>query len=167
MQSLWGKLPNLRLLILQNNNLNGSVPSSLFSSASLDAMYLQGNALSGTLPSMQGDYLMYGLFLKTDSCGAVLAVGLLDNMVSCLCLQIGWHGASIYCNPINLWALAGPHCKLTTCCAAAGNLSGLRYVDFSSNMLSGCILQDLCTLANVTELSLATNHFTGMQFPLC
>ncbi|MBC6422225.1 MAG: leucine-rich repeat domain-containing protein [Hormoscilla sp. SP5CHS1] len=78
-----GDLSNLQELWLQNNSLNGTLPSEYGSLSNLQVLYLYNNDLSGTLPSEYGSLsnLQY-LYLQNNSLNGTLrrcSPGLFDR----------------------------------------------------------------------------------------
>ena len=114
-----GSLTNLEELDLDGNQLSGAIPSELGSLSSLEQLILHSNQLSGAIPS---------------------ELGSLSNLVE-LRLHSNQLSGSI---PSEL-----------------GSLSSLEDLDLSENQLSGAMPSELGSLSNLVELRLHSNRLTG------
>ncbi|KAF3579182.1 hypothetical protein DY000_02035328 [Brassica cretica] len=87
-----GKLDQLRILMLHNNALYGSIPAALRNCTALEGIYLQNNYLSGTIPSEMGNLSalkdLYAVFLLLKQCcggfGTVYKLDMEDGNVFAL-----------------------------------------------------------------------------------
>ena len=138
-----GSLANLELLLLSDNQLSGSIPSSLGSLANLRGLYLDRNQLSGPIPSSLGSLAnleFLHLFGNQLSGSIPSSLGSLGNLRA-LSLSNNQLSGSV---PSSLGSLA--------------NLEGL---DIYDNQLSGSIPSSLGSLANLESLSLFKNQLSG------
>ena len=137
--------PNGRVtqLSLEDNQLSGSIPSSLGNLSNLEYLSLAVNQLSGSIPSSLGNLsnLEYLALAVNPLSGSIpSSLGNLSNLVN-LHLTFNQLSGSI---PSNL-----------------GNLSNLEYLDLWENQLSGSIPSSLGNLSNLEALDLSFNQLTG------
>ena len=138
-----GNLSNLELLSLEDNQLSGSITSSLGNLSNLEYLSLAVNQLSGSIPSSLGNLsnLEYLALAVNPLSGSIpSSLGNLSNLVN-LHLTFNQLSGSI---PSNL-----------------GNLSNLEYLDLWENQLSGSIPSSLGNLSNLEALDLSFNQLTG------
>jgi len=130
-------------LILQSNNLNGSIPPDLDNLSNLNYLWLQGNQLSGNIP------------LELCDLSSLVGLGLSGNqLIGNIPVEIG--------NLSNLTELYLDGNQLSgNVPAQLGNLSKLTHLYLFYNQFSGNIPPELGNLSNVTHLSLAVNQFSG------
>lgn len=80
-----GKLGQLKILALHNNNFYGAIPSELGNCTLLQGIYLQGNYLSGFIPSELGELQeLKNLDISSNSLSGSIppSLGKLGNLVS-------------------------------------------------------------------------------------
>ncbi len=114
-----GDLTNLDLLNLSSNQLTGTIPSEIGNLANLTDLWLDGNQLTGTIPTQ---------------------IGALTNL------------AFLYLRNNQLTGTIPPE---------IGNLSYLTYLNLSSNQLTGTIPSEIGNLTDLIGLYLNENQLTG------
>ena len=131
-------------LVLGNNNLTGSIPSSLGNLQALYNLVLDGNQLTGEIPASLGNLSnLRWLWLSNNQLTGEIpdALGNLTNLEDMVLGQNGLTGEIP---------------------ATLGNLSGLTLLGLDNNELTGEIPAALGNLTNlVFELRLDNNRLTG------
>ena len=131
---------------LNNNGLNGTIPTSIGNFPNLIELFMRQNQLSGTIPPEIGNLSsLTGLQLQTNDLTGSIPVELAD-------------ATNFYSINLNSNDLTG------TIPSALGTLSNLNRLDVSMNQLSGSIPIELGELSNLTYLYLQNNDFSG-QIP--
>ncbi|KAK9665339.1 hypothetical protein RND81_14G105500 [Saponaria officinalis] len=134
----WRYFPHLTVLKLQNNNIGGKLPSSIFSSNFLEALHLRNNTISGELPMSW------------------------VNSTSLAVLDLGYNSLSGYILPtfgngfksLSFLSLRNNHFSMAIPSSIC-QLSSLLVLDLSNNHISGTLpkcLSDLTTMVS-------TKHF--------
>jgi hypothetical protein len=133
---------HLHDLFLSNNQLSGSIPSWLGEFPNLQYLYLDGNQLSGSIPSSLGKLtIMLYLFLNDNQLSGSIPSSLGNlTYLYYLCLDNNRLSGSI---PRSL-----------------GNLKELRYLDLSNNQLSHIIPPALGNLTQLQFLHLDSNQLS-------
>lgn len=158
---------SLGRLVLQENQLTGSIPAELGALSGLVTLDLYGNQLTGAIPVELGNlsdlhYLNLGSNSLTGGIPAEL--GGLANLDS---LRLSYNELT---GPIpaelsglgRLEELQLLGNQLTgEIPSGLGNLESLRYLDLTFNQLTGPIPTDLTNLTNLVSLCLGGNHLTG------
>ena len=162
-----GGLANLQLLWLQDNQLMGSIPAELGDLANLQNLYLNRNQLTGSVPVELGDLAnLQQLYLDNNQLtGSVPAeLGDLANLQQ-LTLNNNQLSGSI---PAELGGLANlqhlflDNNQLTgSIPAELGDLANLQQLTLNNNQLSGSIPAELGGLANLQLLYLNNNQLSG------
>lgn len=130
-------------LDLQDNNLNGSLPSQLADLTSLERLLLLRNDLAGSIPTSLGSF---GQLQELDLSENDLTGGIPSQLGSLAQLQ----------------RLRLSNNMLTGAIPSqVGNLSALQVLDISTNQLTGQIPAGFSGLSNIEELLLANNQLTG------
>ena len=161
-----GDLANLEILDLDDNELSGLIPSELGGLASLEILDLDDNELSGLIPSELGglanlEILDLG---RNDLTGSIPAeLGDLANLKD---LLLDWNDLTAI--PAELGGLASleildlHYNELHgSIPAELGDLANLDTLDLSHNDLTGSIPSELGDLANLSGLDLSWNELTG------
>ncbi|GLT65079.1 hypothetical protein SLA2020_375310 [Shorea laevis] len=141
------KLENLRVLLLENNELSGKIPS-MNRLNNLEALDLSNNNLFGNIPSSLcsqsplvylklNDNNLYGKFSSLRNCTNLGTLGLANNQ---------FHGG------IPRWI--------------GETLSQLSILQLRGNMLRGKMPKSLCSLPFLHVMDLGQNNFSG-SIPPC
>ncbi len=130
-------------LLLNNNNLTGTIPTELGSMSKLKALYLGDNDLAGTIPTELGNMSdLLALFLYENSLTGTIPTELGDlSKLTGLRLDGNDLSGQI---PTEL-----------------GNLSKLSYLDLGDNDLSGSIPSELGDLSDLILMYLDGNDLNG------
>ncbi len=138
-----GSLTNLIQLALSSNQLTGTIPAELGSLTALTHLHLNNNKLTGTIPTQLGNLT------------ALKQLRLWDNQLSgTIPTELG--------NLTSLTQLQLNNNQLTgTIPTQLGNLTALTSFSFSDNQLSGTIPTELTSLTNLPALYLGNNQLTG------
>ncbi|MEM6642365.1 MAG: FG-GAP-like repeat-containing protein, partial [Bacteroidota bacterium] len=154
-------------IVLNDNNLNGSLPSSIGNLDSLKTLELALNSLSGTIPtSITNLTVLERIELWSNNLSGDLPpeLGQLSSLVS-LDLNGNQFTGSIppeLGDLTNLQNLSIPANQLTgELPAELGNLSNLTNIWFDNNQLSGEIPTTFNNLTNLFTMSLAGNSLSG------
>ncbi|GKC74995.1 leucine-rich repeat-containing protein, partial [Tanacetum coccineum] len=142
--SLFNHLPHLTHLDLSDNRLNGTLPSWLFTSPSLQYLSLRRNMFSGNLPVQS------------------FALPFLNS------LDLSYNGLN---GTLPSWLFTSPSLQYLDLSRNmfSGNipflsfaLPSLTWLDLGSNQLAGQIdMQTFPQLTNLTYLDLSSNNFSG------
>ena len=147
---LWGEsysVLNTTEIILVNNSLSGSIPSSIGNLTNLNTLILGGNQLSGEIP------------LEITNLINLTTLNLQTNQLTgSIPYEIG--------NLINLETLSLLGNQLTgEIPSGIGSLTNLIELGLSSNQLSGIIPDEICNQGD-SSLDLSNNHFCP-PYPSC
>ena len=147
---LWGEYYSVKAtteLILVNNGLIGSIPSTIGNLTNLNTLVLGGNDLSGPIPNEIGNLInLQNLNLQSNQLSGQIP------------LEIG--------NLINLENLNLLGNQLSgQIPSEIGNLINLNELSFSSNQLSGIIPDEICNQGDSSP-DLSTNQFCP-PYPVC
>ena len=162
-----GNLGSLKLLWLWRNQLTGSIPSSLGELTQLEVLWLGSNRLTGSIPSTLGNLSnLTELSLNANQLSGSIpsSLGSLSNLRR-LSLRDNQLSGSI---PSSLGSLTQLERlwlfanRLTgSIPSTLGNLSNLTQLILHDNQLSGSIPSSLGSLANLEYLTLYTNQLSG------
>ncbi|XP_072972782.1 receptor-like protein EIX2 [Typha angustifolia] len=170
---LCGPLPKLLptsilYLLLSNNLINGSIPSSICELASPEALDLSGNNLSGELPQcwQQGSGLEIINFSNNNITGEIPpSVGSLTSLLSLDLSNNNFYGELPselqYCKNLVLLDLGNNKFSGDIPIWIGENLLNLRYLQLRSNMFDGNIPPQLAQLTALQVLDLSYNKLLG------
>lgn len=128
-------------LVVQGNNLRGTIPDEIVGLQNVQFLYLSGNSLYGTIPQTLGslqNLVQFG-FDKN------LLTGPFPNLTGLQGLQ------TIYLQDNQL---SGPLDPL-------GDLGGLQYLWLSRNAITGTIPESLANIFTLQQIGLDSNKLTG------
>ena len=138
-----GDLTHLRRLVLDENELTGPIPPELGKLGRLTKLELSRNGLSGTIPvELAALPLLDSLQLWDNELSGPIPVEL-GSMRSLRRLSLAWN------------QLSGP------VPAELGRLTTLTDMTLSRNQLTGTIPPELADLPAITSLSVSRNNLTG------
>ncbi|KAL9229082.1 hypothetical protein vseg_004594 [Gypsophila vaccaria] len=137
------KLQKLQYLELQNNRLNGTIPSELGSCHKLSLLNLGGNRFSGELPRELGDLKqLMGLSLQQNNFVGPIPHEI-TQLTSLLTLNISWNSLSGLIPP------------------SISNLANLTFLHLQGNSLTGSVPVSIGSMNNLIELQLGKNYLSG------
>ncbi|XP_004298469.1 PREDICTED: LRR receptor-like serine/threonine-protein kinase FLS2 [Fragaria vesca subsp. vesca] len=168
------EMPNMNILDLSRNNLNGSIPSSISKMKSLSSLDLSRNYLSGNIPSdwkgLQSlttiDFSNNNLFgqIPSSMCSQLPSLSWLrlsnNNLSGEIALSLR--------NCTNLYTLdlGGNKFSGTIPTWIGDDLHLFSYLLLGANMFTGNIPQQICGLPDVHVLNLSQNILSG-SIPRC
>ena len=142
-----GGLQNLQRLNLENNSIGGTIPVQIGNAIGLQEIYLNNNQLTGSIPTELGNLeILNTLHLNTNQ--------LTGSIPPALGSLSGLQQLFLYANQIS-GAIPGE----------IGNLANLEILYLFGNQLSGSIPPELEDLDNLTQLFLNNNQLTGVIPP--
>ncbi len=154
-------------LSLYNNNLSGSIPSSIGNLTHLQGLFLSLNAITGSIPSTIGNLInLKEIDLEENQITGSLpaSIGNLTNLTDLL-LRYNKISGSLpdsICYLINLINLDLFFNNLDgTIPSAIGNLVNLGYLNLSQNQISGTIPASVVNLTHLRTLDFSRNKLTG------
>jgi hypothetical protein len=134
---------HVSMLFLQENHLNGTIPSNLGNLTHLTHLFLYNNQLNGNIPPELGNLTnLKKLRIQSNQLSGAIPPEL-DNLTNLTVLHLGNN------------QLSG------TIPARFGNLRNLTELDLGSNQLNGNIPPELQNLTNLKELSMQSNQLSG------
>ena len=141
--ALLGDLAQLERLVLEDNELTGGIPPELGNLGKLTMLNLRANDLEGSIPSELGALASLDtLELFSNRLSGAIPPALAD-LGSVQRLTVGWN------------QLSGP------IPAELGRLASVTYMNFSRNELTGTIPPELGDLDSIELLSVSRNNLTG------
>jgi len=159
-------LSNLLNLNLAENQLTGSIPPELGSLANLEKLYLFDNQLSGTIPPELGNLSnLIALHIDGEFTGTIPPeLGNLSNLTELYIYSKTLLSGGIPAEFGNMSSLGNLYLRgglSGSIPAELGNLSNLFSLHIADNRLTGTIPTELGSLLNLTHLSLASNQLNG------
>jgi Leucine-rich repeat (LRR) protein len=158
---------------LRDNNLKGSIPSSIGNLTGLNSVdfstfdrSLPANQLSGSIPSSIGNLVnLKNLRLASNQLSGNIPSSI-DNLINLRTLmlnsnQLDGSIPSSIDNLVNLNYLALSYNQLSgSIPSSIGNLANLRYLNLNHNQVSGSIPSSIGNLVNLTQLILYNNQLS-------
>jgi len=138
-----GDLDSLNFLSLEDNKLTGTIPAEIGTLNSLKELYLSNNQLTGTIPAeMENLSKLEILYLRNNNLDGVIPSGINQlNKLTKLSLRNNQFSGNL---------------------PDLSNLISLTYLSISNNELTG--LSDLSALTNLTTIYLSSNLFDFESF---
>ncbi|KAG2649815.1 hypothetical protein PVAP13_1NG133500 [Panicum virgatum] len=176
--SLSGPIPNgigslpLQDLLLQQNQLSGSLPPTIFNMSQLEHLSIVGNNLSGPLPGGNQSFNLpriQVMILSANQFTGRIPLGI----SRCQTLQILSLSLNLFEDHVPAWLATlsqlngisiGGNDLTGPIPGSLGNLTMLNHLDLSFCNLSGRIPQELGKITKLTYLHLSENQLTG-PFP--
>ena len=163
-----GNISKLYYLRLSFNQLTGSIPSSIGNLSQLWLLYLHYNNLSGSIPNTVGNLsnLQY-LYLRANNLSGSIpsSFGNLTELILCGLGQNQLSGSipSSFGNLTNITDLDLNNNLLTGGIPSSfANLSSVQWLQLENNELSGNIPDIYSNMTQLSGLGLNNNQFTGV-----
>jgi Leucine-rich repeat (LRR) protein len=151
-------------IVLNSNNLSGSLPAEIGDLTGLTDLQLFNNHLSGTLPPAIGNLTkLENLYLSSNKIAGSIPASL-GNLTQLRALNIGSNDLSGQIpvelgNLDSLISLVIPNGTLSgTLPEELGNLTRLQYINLSNNQLSGSVPEAIGNLPNLRQLNIGYNQ---------
>jgi len=166
-----GNLTHLAVLQLQNNSIDGSIPAEIGEIDSLSDLRLNNNQFTGAIPTVIGNLTkLKTLYLNNNQLSGTIPVGI-GNLTGLT--YLGLHSnlltGSIPSEIGSLTSLQTLNLGINqlsgTLPSAIGSLVALQYLYLSNNSFSGSIPAAIGNLSSVTNINLSGNNFSG-QLPV-
>jgi Leucine-rich repeat (LRR) protein len=166
-----GNLTHLSILQLQNNLIDGSIPVEIGEIDSLSDLRLNNNQLTGVIPTVISNLTkLKTLYLNNNLLSGIIPVGI-GNLTGLTYLAL--HSNQLTGNiPSGIGTLTnlqilnlGFNQLSGTLPSAIGNLAALQSLYLSNNSFSGSIPAALGNLSAVRNINLSGNGFSG-QLPV-
>jgi Leucine-rich repeat (LRR) protein len=166
-----GNLTHLAVLQLQNNSIDGTIPAEIGEIDSLGDLRLNNNQLTGAIPTVIGNLTkLKTLYLNNNQLSGTIPVGI-GNLTGLT--YLGLHSNQLTGTvPPGIGSLTSLQTlnlsinQLSgTLPSAIGSLAALQYLYLSNNGFSGSIPVTLGNLYAVTNINLSGNDFSG-QLPV-
>jgi Leucine-rich repeat (LRR) protein len=157
----------LTMLELSNNNISGNIPSGIWNLTNLNFLYLYSNQLTGTISPQVGNLVnLKQLMLDGNQISGIIPpeVGRLTNLTALMLSSNHLSGIipKEIGNLIHLTDLVLFSNVLSgSIPAEIGNLKALSVLSLSNNKLSGNIPKELGNLTNLINLHLQSNRLEG------
>ncbi len=155
-------------IVLDNNNLNGSIPPEIGDFSLLKELTLSFNQLSGTLPhSLTNLTSLRYLYVDNNSLGGDLPpdIGNLTSLVEIVTQNNAFTGVIpptlINCTALQNLHLEGNQHTGSIPAFLGTDLFSLQSINLAFNQFDGSIPSELGSLASLTYLSLAGNQLVG------
>ncbi|KAG7342135.1 two component regulator [Nitzschia inconspicua] len=155
-------------IVLNENNLVGTLPKELKALSDLQTIQLRSNKVTGELPSELGNLLkLQEIDLRENDLRGTLPESVFDlpnirNILLLRNINLGGSIPSTINKASNLEMLSFQKCQLTgTLPDSLGDLSKLFFVTFMDNKLSGTIPVRLAQLPMLEVLELSGNRLHG------
>jgi hypothetical protein len=154
-------------IILNNNNLSGTIPPEIGDLTNLTDLQFFLNQLSGSLPSTIGNLLnLTNLYLSANQLSGAIPTEI-GNLVNLETLNIGSNDFSEAIPAeigelVNLTSLVIANCNLAgPIPEEIGDLTSLVFINLNNNQLSDSIPAVIGNLSNLLQLRLSNNQLTG------
>jgi len=154
-------------LVLEGNNLSGSLPPQLGSLTELEWLALNSNQLNGTIPAQLGDLTnLFFLFLDHNQLRGSIPPQL-GNLVHLADIQLSYNNLSgpIPAELSSLTELTQLDLQFNRLKgeipAELGNLTELHYLVLNDNNLSGPLPSEIGNIVGIWQLHLANNRLSG------
>lgn len=162
-----GNFPNLQQLHLGNNQISGSLPSALGNLTSISSLRVNGNSITGSLPASLGNLvnLAYFYIHNNQISGAIP-----PEMGNCTAMYWVLMGSNQLAGPLppelenwtNCWALQLGSNQITGAIPPEwGNMANMEQLNLGNNQMTGAIPSELGNLSLLTHLYISNNQFTG------
>lgn len=138
-----GDLAHLERLVLDGNEISGSIPPELGNLSNLTMLNMRGNDLDGAIPAELGALARLDTLDLFDTGVSGTIPPSLGDLGSLQRLTVGWN------------RLSGP------IPAEMGRLDNATYMNFSRNELTGTIPPELGDLDSIELLSVSRNNLNG------
>jgi autotransporter-associated beta strand protein len=162
-----GNLINLEGLGLDHNQLSGTIPTTLGNLTNLQYIELNDNQLTGSIPTSLGNlFQLTGIYLYDNQLTGNIPISLGNlSQLSLLMLsanQLSGTIPSTLSNLVNLsWLLLDDNQLSGAIPSNLGNLTNLELLVLGRNQLSGTIPSTLSNLVNLSWLVLDDNQLSG------
>ncbi|XP_010050956.2 putative receptor-like protein kinase At3g47110 [Eucalyptus grandis] len=162
-----GSLKRLTTLWLNDNDLDGNIPSSIRGLESLQRLHLDNNHLEGPIPDEICNLTSLGiLFLQQNSLsGSIL--NCIGNLSSLQEFIVSWNNLTSIV-PVSLWSLQGliflnlsHNSFIGDLPLDIGKMRAMNGIDLSQNGLTGTIPSSIRGLESLVSLHLSGNSFEG------
>ncbi|XP_057871187.2 receptor-like protein EIX1 [Cryptomeria japonica] len=155
--------PDLQLLMVNDNSLNGNIPPSLCNLSNLEKLDLSNNKLSGSIPSCFANYkVIQMLNLGNNSLMGSIPDGLCSSSLVVRNNQLsGAFPPSIsHCKRLQFIDIGHNRFDGYIPCSV-GNLSSLQVLMMNGNRFKGSIPSEIFQLKQLQILDLSSNNLSG------
>ncbi|PIA24660.1 hypothetical protein AQUCO_150400001v1, partial [Aquilegia coerulea] len=168
------RLPNLELLLLSNNSINGTIPSSLCKMLSLRYLDFSKNHLSGVLPNCLGDLQRVEVIdLTSNNLSGTIQRSFCHQSEYLTSLHLSknnfqgeFPSGLQNCTSLSILDVSDNKFSGEIPTWIGQNLYSLRIMKLSSNKYNGSLSPKLCHLNQLQVLDVAGNNLSG-NIPHC